>query len=395
MSQLQLAIRANLTRLSWLLCWLVLTLFFAAARAETAAVSVTNAASATATATSAQTPPVVAHNEAEELIVLDRVLKKNGQDVPVVSDIAGTATGKVGDVANQASKPATASADDDTPASSAPEKKAEELYLNEPVVDEAGILSLDEKQILAQRLRTWYHQGLVQAAIVIVPTTGYEPIFDYGMQIVNRWQLGSEKFDDGLLILVAANDREMYIFTGYGIEGAIPDAAAYRIISDDINPYFKQRQYAQGLMAGLNTIETRLTTDPDILAKQDEAAGLNKPKASGGGLDIGLILFAVIAGSILTTIFGRFLGSSLAAGGFTAISMLSGATLGLSLGAAFFVFFLSFIGIVNLFRGGGGFGTGGHGGFGGGSFGGGGGFGGGGFGGGGGGFGGGGAGGSW
>ena len=195
---------------------------------------------------------------------------------------------------------------------------------------------------------------------------------------------------------VAVNDRKMYILTGYGLEGTIPDAVAKRIIRDDVTPYFKQGDYAGGINAGINRIEERLTTDPAIL-KQTDANKVNTDAQSqpeGGIPLIFLGFFGFVAGSILTSILGRFFGSVATAGGIVTLGSVFGAGLLGSLLVAFIVFMLL------LFRGGGGGGggRGGGGGFvvlpGGGGFGGGG-FGGGGFSGGGGGFGGGGAGGSW
>lgn len=361
------------------------------AKTATAVAAESSTATATAEATAGAVATAEANLETDELIVLDRVLKQNGQDIPVLGGVANTATaGVLNDDDEKSPSTSSATGDDKTPASTAAEKASDELYLNEPVVDEARVLLASEKAALEQKLRSWHHQGLAQAAIVIVPTTGFEPIFDYGMKIVDRWQLGTEKYDNGLLILVAVNDRKMHIFTGYGVEGVIPDVMAKRIIRDDITPFFKQRHYATGLMSGLNAIEKRLTTDPDILAQADENRQLNKSQQGDAeGVSLGLMLFALIFGSILTAIFGRFLGSIFTAGGFTALSLISGAAMGATLFGAFFVFFLTLIGFFNLFAGGGRGGSIGGGGFGGG------GFGGGGFGGGGGGFGGGGAGGSW
>ena len=273
---------------------------------------------------------------------------------------------------------------------------ADKLILNNPVIDEAKVLSASDKQTLEIKLRSINERGLAQAAVVIVPTTNGEDIFDYSMKVANRWQLGKKDTDQGLLMVVAVNDRKMYILTGYGLEGAIPDAVAKRIIRDDVTPYFKQGDYAGGINAGINRIEERLTTDPAIL-KQTDANKVNTDAQSqpeGGIPLIFLGFFGFVAGSILTSILGRFFGSVATAGGIVTLGSVFGAGLLGSLLVAFIVFMLL------LFRGGGGGGggRGGGGGFvvlpGGGGFGGGG-FGGGGFSGGGGGFGGGGAGGSW
>lgn len=278
---------------------------------------------------------------------------------------------------------------------------ADKLILNNPVIDEARVLSASDKQTLESKLRSINERGLAQAAVVIVPTTNGEDIFDYAMKVADRWKLGKKDTDQGLLMLVAVNDRKMYILTGYGLEGTIPDAVAKRIINDDITPRFKQGDYAGGITAGVNRIEERLTTDPTIL-KQADANRVNTNANSNASVDQGGIpliflgFFGFIAGMILTSILGRFFGSMATAGGIVTLGTLFGAGLLGSLLVAFVIF------ILLLFRGGGGRGGRGGGGviflpgggFGGGGFGGGG-FGGGGFSGGGGGFGGGGAGGDW
>lgn len=267
---------------------------------------------------------------------------------------------------------------------------ADKLILNNPVIDEAKILSASDKQAIETKLRSLNDRGLAQAAVVIVPTTNGEDIFDYSMKIADRWKLGKKDTDQGLLMVVAVNDRKMYILTGYGLEGTIPDAVAKRIINDDITPRFKQGDYAGGIIAGINRIEERLTADPAILKQADaNRVNTNAQSNQDGGIPlIFLGFFGFVAGMILTSILGRFFGSIATAGGIVTLGTVFGAGLLGSMFVAFIVF------LFLLFRGGGGVVFLPGGGFGGGGFGGGG-FGGGGFSGGGGGFGGGGAGGDW
>ena len=91
--------------------------------------------------------------------------------------------------------------------------------LNQPVIDQANVLSETEKQQLSQKILNLYQQGKAQIGIVIVPTTGQEDIFDYALRVGEKWQLGSSKRDNGLLIAVAINDHRIQILTGYGLEG--------------------------------------------------------------------------------------------------------------------------------------------------------------------------------
>ena len=276
---------------------------------------------------------------------------------------------------------------------------ADKLILNNPVIDQANILNPQEKQRLEAQLRTIYQNGLAQAAVVIVPTTNGMPIFDYALQVAEKWQLGSKDIDDGLLMVVAVNDRDMYILTGYGLEGVLPDAAVNRIIREDITPLFKQDNYGAGILAGVTALQTRLSADPEVLARADAQAAERTAQQGSDELPSPIFLFimAMIFGSFITSIFGRVFGSILTAGGFVAGSLALGGGLFMTIIMAIFIW------LFLIARGGGG-GKGGSGGgrgggmiflpgMGGGS--GGGGFGGGGFGGGGGGFGGGGAGGSW
>lgn len=281
----------------------------------------------------------------------------------------------------------------------------DKLILNDPVVDQANILNPQEKQRLRAQLRNIYDQGLAQAALVIVPTTNGVPIFDYSLQVAEKWKLGEADTDDGLLILVAVNDRDMYILSGYGLEGVLPDAALNRIIREEVTPYFKQGDYGAGLLAGINRIEERLTADPEVLAQADAQAAKRSQRGSNDVGDspspIFLFIMALIFGSFITSIFGRVLGSILTAGGFFVGSLALGGGLFMTIIMTIFLWMFLIAkggGGGRGGRGGGGMiflpGGGGFGGSSGGGFGGGG-FGGGGFGGGGGGFGGGGAGGSW
>ena len=278
---------------------------------------------------------------------------------------------------------------------------ADKLILNNPVIDQANILNPQEKQRLEAQLRTIYQNGLAQAAVVIVPTTNGMPIFDYALQVAEKWQLGNKDIDDGLLMVVAVNDRDMYILTGYGLEGVLPDAAVNRIIREDITPLFKQNNYGAGILAGVTALQSRLSADPEVLARADAQAAERTAQQGSDELPSPIFLFvmAMIFGSFITSIFGRVFGSVLTAGGFVAGSLALGGGLFMTIIMAIFIW------LFLISRGGGG-GKGGSGGgrggggmvflpgMGGGGFGGGG-FGGGGFGGGGGGFGGGGAGGSW
>lgn len=275
--------------------------------------------------------------------------------------------------------------------SNRPAIASDKLILNSPIIDEAYVLTASEKAHLEAQLRKIYDDNLAQMAIVIVPTTNGVPIFDYALATAQRWGLGKKDTDEGILMLVAINDRQIYTVTGYGVEGVLPDAFLKRITREDIKPSFQSGQYAQGLSAGIARIDERLRADPETLARADQAQNLDEEQAGILGMPF---IIAFVVGSFLTTMFGRFIGSSLGATGFVILSVIMGVSFVSSLVIAFVLWILLLMGGINLLGGGRGVFIGGGGGSGGSS---GGGFGGssGGFSGGGGGFGGGGAGDSW
>jgi uncharacterized protein len=266
--------------------------------------------------------------------------------------------------------------------------------LNQPIIDQAKILNDVEMRQLNQKILSLYQQGKAQIGVIIVPTTGQESIFDFALRVGEKWQLGSAKRDNGLLMAIAINDHKIQILTGYGLEGVLPDVVLSRIIRNQITPYFKQAQYAQGIDAGLAEIERILTMDPEVAAqaaeelKERQAQALHEQQAKQKTLSTAL--FILIAGIVGSFVVGKRLSASTAAVAGTVAGLVNGAGLVTSLLIGGGIFFLLITAlaqtIFQLFLVSSGGGRGGRGG---------GGFGGGGYSGGGGGFGGGGASGSW
>jgi uncharacterized protein len=119
------------------------------------------------------------------------------------------------------------------------------------VTDLTGTLTPEQRQTLEQRLRQFETAKGSQVAVLIVPTTEPEAIEQYGIRVVEAWKLGRQKVDDGALLLVAKNDRALRIEVGYGLEGALPDAIAKRIIEEIIVPRFRADDFAGGITAGV------------------------------------------------------------------------------------------------------------------------------------------------
>lgn len=139
--------------------------------------------------------------------------------------------------------------------------------LDHPVIDPMNLLSVAEKSQINQKILEIYQTGKAQIGVVMVPTTGQQDIFSYSLKIAEDWGLGSEKYDNGALIVVAKNDRKIQILTGYGLEGVLPDIVVNQIIRNQITPEFKVEQYGVGLLAGLNEIDRILSLDPELAAQ--------------------------------------------------------------------------------------------------------------------------------
>ncbi len=233
-----------------------------------------------------------------------------------------------------------------------------------------------------------------QIAVLIVPTTAPEEIEQFGIRVGDAWKLGRKGVDDGAILIVAKNDRRVRIEVGRGLEGAMPDAIANRIIDENITPHFKSGDYDGGVEAGvdkmISVVDGEPLPEPD--RKWEHRTGL--------GHLLPLLLVAVfVASGVLRAVFGRLFGS-LATGGLTGgIAWLLSHFLPIGVGAGIVAFLFAMLAGSNTrgWSAGNGIGRGGFGGGLGGGFGGGfgGGGGGGGFSGGGGGFSGGGASGSW
>ncbi|WP_394342001.1 TPM domain-containing protein [Spirosoma pollinicola] len=115
------------------------------------------------------------------------------------------------------------------------------------VNDFVGILSSTERAQLEQKLKAYNDSTSTQITIVIVKTTEPYPIGDFAFQVGRKWGVGQAGKNNGLVLAWATQTRKIFIAPGYGMEGAIPDAIAKRIITNTIAPAFKQEQYFQGL----------------------------------------------------------------------------------------------------------------------------------------------------
>ncbi|MHB1353570.1 MAG: TPM domain-containing protein [Thiobacillus sp.] len=247
------------------------------------------------------------------------------------------------------------------------------------VTDLSATLTPAQVGELEGRLAAFEAERGSQIAVLIVPTTEPEDIAQFGIRVAEQWKIGREKTDDGVILIIAKNDRRLRLEVGYGLEGAIPDAIARRVIAETITPRFQAGDFYGGIVAGVEQV-MRLVEGEALPPSERKSA------AEGEASFVLLVVGGMAAGWLLSLLMSRPAAGGVAALGSGAVgAMLLGMTPMLLLIALFV-----FAGVATGFwHGGGGWASrgGGFGGRGGGF--------GGGFGGGGGGFGGGGASGSW
>ena len=122
------------------------------------------------------------------------------------------------------------------------------------VSDFTQTLSQEEKSDLENKLVAFNDSTSTQIAVVIMSSTGNYDIADYSVQLFNQWKIGQAAKNNGILLLVAKDDRKVWITTGYGIEGVLPDALCKRIVERDIVPAFRLGNYYLGISEGTNSI---------------------------------------------------------------------------------------------------------------------------------------------
>lgn len=157
------------------------------------------------------------------------------------------------------------------------------------VHDYAGVLTADQQQQLEAKLVNFDNSTSNQIVVVTVLSMQGNDIADYAVELGRKWGVGGKQFNNGIILLIAKNDRKLHIATGYGLEGTIPDVTASQIIQEIIKPNFRSGDYNSGINQGVDAL---------MAAAQGK---YNTPREYGGGsisfgtlLLIGIILFIII-----------------------------------------------------------------------------------------------------
>lgn len=222
--------------------------------------------------------------------------------------------------------------------------------LSARVIDQTGTLKEPEKQALEAKLAAFEKAKGSQIVVLILPSTAPEDIASYANRVANTWKIGRSEVGDGLLLIVAKNDRKMRIEVAKTLEGAVPDLAASRIIEQNLKPAFRQGDYAGGINAALDRITALVAGE----ALPEPAAQRTKNKSSNWldsliNITLLALFFVPVAASAASRVLGNKLGALATALGAGFLVWLISSFLFLGLGAAILVFIYA---LLSLGRGG-------------------------------------------
>jgi uncharacterized protein len=167
-------------------------------------------------------------------------------------------------------------------------------FLSGRVNDYAHLLSDAERSGLEARLADLEKHTGAQVAVLTVDTLGDEPIEDYSIRVVETWKLGQKGKNNGVLLLVARNDRKMRIEVGYGLEGALTDAACSRIIDELMRPRFRAGEFGPGIDAAAGAIAGFIRGESPLPAEAPPGTG--GQELSLGGRLLFAAVFTLVVG---------------------------------------------------------------------------------------------------
>jgi uncharacterized protein len=189
------------------------------------------------------------------------------------------------------------------------------------VIDQTGTLDAIQRKGIEDKLAALESSKGSQVVVLLVASTQPEDISSYANRVANTWKIGRKQVGDGVLLVVAKDDRRVWIEVAKTLEGAVPDLAAKQIIDEAITPNFRKGDYAAGLHAGVDRLVARIGGEqlPEVERKPESRAGA----AGFDWFDLAIFLFFVVpvAAKILRSMFGK-LGPVIAGGGVGVIAMI-------------------------------------------------------------------------
>ncbi|RZL93250.1 MAG: YgcG family protein [Variovorax sp.] len=222
------------------------------------------------------------------------------------------------------------------------------------VIDQTGTLDATQRQVLEAKLASFEQAKGSQIVVLMVPTTAPEDIASYANRVGATWKIGRKEVGDGVLVIVAKDDRKMRIEVAKALEGAVPDLAAARIIDNEMKPRFRNNDFAGGLGAATDQLIARI--NGEALPEVDSP---NADKGLGGLLgdsdidwgELGIFLFfgVIVVGRVLRSMLGNKLGPLVVGAGAGVIAMVVTSSIVLAVIAGFLaLLFTLFSGAIAL-----------------------------------------------
>jgi uncharacterized protein len=175
------------------------------------------------------------------------------------------------------------------------------------VTDLTGTLNAQQRSELETRIAAFESGRGSQIAVLLLPTTRPEEIDQYAIRVAEAWKIGRRKVDDGLILVVAKDDRRLRIEVGYGLEGAIPDSVSKRVIDERITPRFREGDFYGGVRDGVDQL-IRLA-EGEKLPPPAASSAAQSSTDSLGTFFVVAVLFLGLGGTLLRAVFGRFAGA--------------------------------------------------------------------------------------
>ena len=232
--------------------------------------------------------------------------------------------------------------------------------LSARVIDTTGTLQAAQTQALEAKLATFEKARGAQIVILMVPTTLPEDITDYAQRVGDAWKIGRKDIGDGLLLVVAKNDRKVRIATTKTLEGALPDLATQQIITNAITPRFKQGDFAGGLDAAADQIMARISGENLPAPQTGNSDGRSKPGFQWTDMAVFLFFAVPIGARVLSGFMGRKLGAVVTGGGVGVLAWLFTSSLIIAGGAAVVALVFALFASLGSLSGLGGVGSGGR-----------------------------------
>lgn len=216
--------------------------------------------------------------------------------------------------------------------------------LSQRVTDLTGTLTAEQIVALDTKLAAFEAKKGSQIAVLMLPSTQPEDIAAFGIRVADAWKIGREKVDDGVILIVAKDDRKSRLEVGRGLEGVIPDAIAKRVLAETMKPHFKTEDYAGGVDAGVTQII-------GLIEGETLPAPSGETSSAGDGFDTFLIILfvcCIVIDLLFSALFGKGIGAVLSGISIGGISAIIASFLALDIGLAVIMGVVMFV-ILKLF----------------------------------------------